>query len=183
MLKELCLVFLLITVLGFQSGCSFDDKDMGVQAVSVTEEVDIHRDPRDIPFEQVIYSKNASDSSWNWEWNGSRDLPAEIEVKYADYQHSVPGGFVIQETPMEYFICVSIGNRKSAADGFKIKSITLPEKGQGEDQLLTIEVIPVFGEDFPEEYTGETFVRSLIRISKDKLPEGVSLNAVNMIGS
>jgi hypothetical protein len=160
-------------------GCSEDVKGDGNQSVTETVEINGNKNSRSIPFKQHLYSKNSS--SFSWEWSNTEDIQKEITDKYEEFKNSVPGGFIVKETPTEYFICVSIGGKESVTEGFKIKSLTLPDEYKEENPILRIEVIPVSNENtLDKKMQGEVFVRSLISVSKKDLPNGIHINSFIM---
>ena len=171
----------IICILGLLIGCSGENGN-GNQLTqedteSQTETVIANREEGAvIPYIQHLYTKDSSDFSW--EWGGTEDLPEEIIDSYEDFINSVPGGFVIQETPSDYFICVSFGRKESVTKGFKIKSLAMYDTNS-ERSFLRIHAIPVTSEDvMDKEVKGEVSVRSLISVAKKDLPEGIGMSEI-----
>jgi len=184
MLKKMIGLFIVILVMGLQIGCSVDLRGNEDQLVNVTTETveDDTKNSMSIPYEEHLYSK--SSASFAWEWSKSEDLPQEITDKYEDLQYTVPGGFVMKETPTDYFICVSIGKKESATEGFKVKSLTLLDVNKENNPSLVIEVTPLSNENNSfKKMKGQVFVRSLISVSKGDLPEGTIIHSISMVGS
>ncbi|WP_160032155.1 hypothetical protein [Paenibacillus sp. An7] len=126
-----------------------------------------------IPYKQLRYTKASSDFSWE---GSTEELPEEIIDRYDSYANSVPGGFVIQETPSEYFICVNFGEKESVTKGFKINSLAMHEINS-ERSFLRIHAIPVSYEDaMDKKVHGEVTIRALISVAKKDLPEGIEIN-------
>ncbi|KAE9084354.1 hypothetical protein PF010_g20863 [Phytophthora fragariae] len=107
-----------------------------------------------VVFKQLLYAKIGSDFIWEGENNEA--LPDEIRDKYKAYKKAAPGGFMLQETENDYYICVSIGKKALAADGFSIDSMTVVQQKDNRSPLLTIQVKPVQDEPASGENIGET---------------------------
>lgn len=183
MLKKMTGLFIVILVMGLQIGCSADVRGNEDQLVNITTETveDDTINNMSIPHEEHLYSK--SSASFAWEWSKTEDLPPEITDKYQDLQYTVPGGFVMKETPTDYFICVSIGKKESATEGFKVRSLTLLDVNQESNPSLVIEVTPLSNENNSFNKTEEkVFVRSLISVSKKDLPDGYDINSISLLG-
>jgi hypothetical protein len=181
LLKTMNGLFIFIFILGLLMGCSVDVKGNGnqIEKAAMETEIDVNKKSISIPYKQHLYSKNSS--SFSWERINTEDLKKEVTDRYEEYKNTVPGGFIVKETPTEYFICVSIGGKESVTEGFKIKSLTLPNEIKEKNPTLKIEVIPVSNENTSDkEMMGEVFVRSLISVSKEDLPNGININSISM---
>jgi len=179
--KKIAGLYIIIVLLGLQIGCSTGLKGDGNQSTVTQIETaeTANQSKKSIPYKQLIYSKNST--RFAWESSNAENLPKEIAKSYEEYKNSVPGGFVVKETPTAYFICVSIGQKGSVTEGFKIKSLRLPDEYTENDPTLTIEVIPVSNENNSDKkLKGQVFVRSLISVSKKDLPDGVVINSISM---
>jgi hypothetical protein len=179
--KKMNGLIIIIFILGVQIGCSVDQKGNGNQFVNETMEtvIDVNKNGISIPYKQLLYTKNSS--SFSWERNNTEELQKEITDRYEEFKNTVPGGFIVKETPTEYFICVSIGGKESVTEGFKIKSLTLPDDIKEENPTLKIDVIPVSNENTSDkEMKGEVYMRSLISVSKEDLPNGININSISM---
>lgn len=176
-------LFIFIIILSLQTGCSVElkgNKDQNVDGTTKKEEV-VNEYHKSIPYKEHIYSKYSS--LFAWEWSSTQDLQKEILDQYETYNNSVPGGFIVKETPIEYFICVSIGERESVMQGFKIKSLEYLDKVKDSDPFLKIEVTPVSNENTSDnKMEGKVFVRSLISVSKKDLPDGFDINSISLRG-
>ncbi|MBD7966706.1 hypothetical protein [Paenibacillus gallinarum] len=168
----------MIFILGLLMGCDGETVN-GNQVTqedetSQTEEVLGNRkEETAVPYKRQIYTKTGSDFSWEW---SAKNLPEEIIDQYENYVNSVPGGFVIQETPSEYFICVSFGRKESVTKGFKINSLAMHDI-DSDRSFLRIHAIPVSDEDvMDKDVQGEVTIRALISVAKKDLPGGIGIN-------
>lgn len=182
-MKTITGFFIIILIVGSLVGCSKDVKDNGDQTVTVNEttleEAEVNRNYVSIPFKEHLYSKHSS--SFTWEWSNTENIQKEITNKYEEFKNSVPGGFIVKETPTEYFICVSIGEQESVTKGFEIKSLKVQDGNEVGDPILKIEVRHVRDENpSDKEMQGKVFVRSLISVSKEDLPDGISIHSIIM---
>jgi len=134
-----------------------------------------------VVFKQLLYAKIGSDFIWEGENNEA--LPDEIRDKYKAYRKAAPGGFMLQETENDYYICVSIGKKASAADGFSIDSMTVVQQKDNRSPLLTIQVKPVQDEPASGENIGETYVTRLISVTKSDLPHGMNMEGISLTGA
>ncbi|OAB46862.1 hypothetical protein [Paenibacillus antarcticus] len=179
MFKKLPGLCVIIILLGLQIACSTELKGNENPSANTKTEVIINKSMKSIPYKQLVYTKYSS--RFTWESSNVEDLPKEIIKNYEDYKNSVPGGFIVKETQTTYYICVSIGKKESVTEGFKIKSLRLPDVYTEDDPTLTIEVIPVSNENNSDkEMKGQVSVRALISVSKEDLPDGVIINAISM---
>ncbi|OAB32561.1 hypothetical protein PMSD_16405 [Paenibacillus macquariensis subsp. defensor] len=184
MFKKTAGLFIIIVLLGLQISCSTGWKGDGHKsAITQIETVEaVNQSKKNIPYQQLVYTKYSS--RFTWESSNAEDLPKEVAKSYEEYKNSVPGGFIVKETPTAYFICVSIGQKGSVTEGFMIKSLRLPDVYTENDPTLTIEVIPVSNENNSDKkMKGQVSVRALISVSKKDLPDGVVLNSISMVGS
>lgn len=176
-------VFCMIIIVSLQAGCSAElkgNENQHVDGTTKTVEV-INKYHKSIPYKELIYTKYSSQFTWGW--SSSEDLQKDLLDQYETYTNSVPGGFIVNETPTEYFICVSIGERESVNQGFKIISLKLPDVVKDSDPTLRIEVIPVSNENtLDSKVDGKVFVRSLISVSKKDLPDGFNINSISLLG-
>lgn len=180
-MKAISRFLLIIFIVGSLVGCSRDVKDNGNQVVNTTtvpiEEV--NNKVMNIPFKDHLYTKHSSSITWGW--SNAEEIPEEITDQYNEFENSVPGGFVVEETPTTYFICVSIGQQESVTKGFEVKSLTLQDDDQVEDSIVRIEVNRVTNENpSDKEMKGKVYVRRLISVSKEDLPEGIKMNSFRM---
>ncbi|WP_454190097.1 hypothetical protein [Paenibacillus sp. Marseille-Q7038] len=170
---------IIIFILGLLMGCD-GETGIGNQVTHVdtesrTETVIANRDGIAVPYKRQIYTKTGLDFSWKWQ---TEELPEEVIEQYENYVNSVPGGFMIQETPANYFICVSFGRKESVTKGFKIKSVAVHDINT-ERSFLRIHAIPVSNEDMMDKDVqgeGEVAIRALISVAKKDLPEGIDIN-------
>lgn len=176
---------MIITILlGLQLGCSAEIKENGNRTVNETKTetvtIDSEKVNASIPFTQHLYSKHSPDFTWGW--SNTEDLPREITDRYKEFENSVPGGFLVKETPTAYYICVSTGEQDSVTDGFEVKSITFPDEYAAEEEpILKIEAVPVSDENpSDKEMKGKVVARSLISVNKEELPEGVRIHSIVM---
>lgn len=169
---------LILCLLGLLIGCDGDTSN-GNQVTQVDTESQTVTQLANkdegivIPYKQLRYTKVSSDSTLEW---STEELPEEIIDKYGNYANSVPGGFMIQETPSEYFICVNFGKKESVTKGFKIQSFAM-HNIDTERSYVRIHAVPVIREDgMDEKVKGEVSVRSFISVAKKDLPEGIGIN-------
>jgi len=171
---------IIVIFLGLQVGCSGSLKVNEDYSSSSTDEVDNEAKQLSILYTELVYFKNSS--RLNWESGNSDNVRSEIMEKYRDKARIAPGGWIIEETPTEYFICVSIGGVESVTDGFAISSVTIPNDELGTDPLLTISAKRVRNEISGVSDTNETvYVTSLISILKEDLPDNISLGAISLL--
>lgn len=178
-----CIITLM---LGLQLGCSADIEGNRNHSVTETKtetetvEIDSNKQRASIPFTQHLYSKHSPD--FTWEWSNTENLPKEVTDRYKEYENSAPGGYLVKETPTEYFICVSIGETESVTKGFEVKSLTLPaEHAAAEKPILKIEAVPASDQNpSDKEMPGKLFTRSLISVAKEELPEGIHIHSMIM---
>ncbi|WP_438351210.1 hypothetical protein ACP8HI_11535 [Paenibacillus sp. FA6] len=184
LLRTMTGLITILFVIGLQMGCSADVDGNGNQVVDEKTETIVQVDGKvkSIPYKQLLYSK--SSLNFAWERDNSDGLSQEIVDRYGEFKTSVPGGFIVKETDTEYFICVSIGEKESVTKGFEIISLTLPEENTEKDPILKIDVIPVMNENNSDKkMKGKVFIRSLISVSKEDLPDGIVINSIIMSGS
>lgn len=178
-----CIITLM---LGLQLGCSADIEENGNHMVTETKtqtetvEIDSNKQSASIPFIQHLYSKHSPDFTWGW--SNTENLPKEITDRYNEFENSAPGGYLVKETPTEYFICVSIGETGSVTKGFEVKSLTLPAGYAAADKpILKIEAVPVRDQNpSDKDMPGKIVARSLISVAKEDLPEGIRIRSMIM---
>lgn len=180
-LKPMSRYFIIILIMGSLVGCSRDVKDDGNQFVNATTVpiVEDNNKAVSIPFKEHLYTKHSS--SFTWEWSNTEYIPKDITDKYKELENSVPGGFMVKETPTEYYICVSIGEQESVTKGFEVKSLSFQDKNIVEAPMVQIEVNRVTNDNpSDKELQGKVHVRRLISVSKEDLPDGIKINAFRM---
>lgn len=177
------IIAVIAAVVLLQSGCSIDKQEQkhGIQSMTEAVADDANKEGKSISFERLLYTKYSPDFSLVQ--GDEQVVPQAVMDKYEDYKRVVPGGFVIDETDTEYFLCVSVGKKDSGTEGFDIKSLTLSGIDEMKDPILHIMVTPTRGENSSDAVNGEAFITSLIRVPKDSLPQGAAIHAISMVGS
>jgi hypothetical protein len=167
--------------------CSGGTDNAGRSAVSQTvsaEESGPAAASVPVQYEQLQYRKYSE--TYGWKAAGSaaesgRDVPDRYEL----YRQAVPGGFLVSENEDDYYICVSVGKKPSANEGFRVEKVTVSGGGEGQTSparpFLTISIRPTADDPVPEGMKGEAFVTSLLRIPKQQLPSGTVVRDILMI--
>lgn len=173
---------ILIAVLaGALTGCTAGAEDSSIEANTITEQV-LPQESVTIPFTILKYTKTAAEFIWEWSGsktgNGKDEVPQEVEASYKEYEHAAPGGFIVKETATDYYICVSVGGKTSADEGFTVQSLSWHEGEQEENTYLSIGVMPR-KDDLG--YTGEITATSLIRVAKQDLPDKAEIGSISMV--
>jgi len=103
-------------------------------------------------------------------------------VKYKELAKVAPGGWIVQETLNEYYICVSIGEVDAVTEGFEIRAFNIPSDTMVTDPLLSITVKRVSNEISGESVTNESlYVTSLVSVLKADLPDDISIGAISLL--
>jgi hypothetical protein len=170
---------------GLLAGCSGDNS--AIEAKSITEAIgggSASAAPASIAvaYESMLYAKYSDRYAWE-SLPADRRLDDGLRTAYERYRKSVPGGFLVKEDADYYFICVSVGRKLSASEGFEIEAVRLSEAAPEGRPLLTIAVKPRDNEPVPAGSAGDVFVTALIRISKKALPDGVDITDLSMVGA
>lgn len=139
-----------------------------------------------VQYEQLQYRKYSELSGWKAagaEAGAGVDFPDRYEL----YRQAVPGGFLVSEDENSYYICVSVGKKPSANEGFRVEKVTVSGDEGGEAStgrpILTISVRQASDDPVPDGMTGEAFVTSLLRIPKQQLPPGVVIRDISLVGA
>ena len=171
---------IIVLILGLLLGCSGNLKVNEDYSSSSMDAVENESKKLSILYTELVYSKNSS--HLNWESGNSDDVQPAIMDKYKDKARIAPGGYIIEETSTEYFICVSIYGVESVTEGFEITSITIPNAELDTDPLLVISAKRVNNDISGASDTDETvYVTSLISILKEDLPDSISLGSISLL--
>jgi len=159
-------------------GCSSNITNEGNYSKYDTVYIDTNK--LSIPFTQLVYSKNSS--NFNWQSGNSEEILPEIMEKYKELAIIAPGGWMVKETPTEYYICLSIGGVEAVTEGFEISTINIPSDGLVTEPLLSITAKRVSNEISGISAMNETvYVTSLITILKEDLPDNISIGAISLL--
>lgn len=175
------LLIILFTIASL-AGCSESHKNNQAEnTISIAEEALANRENHQIPYKELLYSKISAD--YSWESPVVEPIDDEIRDLYEKNKNLAPGGFLLKETDKQYFIVVSIEKKSSFNEGFEMKSLAYFADKDGEDPLLSIEVMPTSDENTTNDYKGVVSISHLISVAKDDLPEGAAIQGISMIGS
>lgn len=172
-----------VAALGGLAGCSAKGPSVENVMSAAVEEADTPGGTT-VAYEQLLYMKYSergpSDAMFA---KSGQELDNGLLADYETYRKAVPGGFLVKEDRDAYFICVSVGRKRSVEEGFRIETVRLTESAADGRPMLTIRVKPAEDERTPDGADGDVFVTSLIRIPKNGLPDGTRIADISMVGA
>ncbi|MGO4789573.1 hypothetical protein AB4124_19410 [Paenibacillus sp. 2KB_20] len=171
------MIVMMILILGCYKqrvGDSYDTEPVTVEEREIRE-----TDYIQVPYEQLLYTKTASE--FTWQSRSVEHLDPDIQQIYDDSINRAPGGWVLKETSQEIYMLIS-GGQLPSAKGFRIASMKMTREQIGDPKNHLYITLASQADDGTEDYPGQASVTSLIRIPKSGVPAGAAIQGVSMTG-